>query len=95
MSTLTSAAVTRASVVTCDAVRADVFAAIDGELDPAALRIVDLHLAACSTCRAQFTADAVFHAVVRRALALESAPQSLRDRVAQLLQVRATEITPA
>jgi mycothiol system anti-sigma-R factor len=93
--TLTNTVTPAAPAVTCDAVRADVFAAIDGELDAAALGVIDLHIAACPLCRQQLTADAVFHAAVRRALALDSAPQSLRDRVALLLQARTTEITPA
>ncbi len=95
MPTLTNAAQIAAPSVTCDAVRADVFAAIDGELDLTTLRAIELHLAACPACRRQLGADAVFHAAVRRALALESAPQSLRNRVARLLQTRTTEIAPA
>lgn len=95
MPTLTNTAETAAPGVTCDTVRADVFAAIDGELDAATLRSMDRHLADCPMCRHQLTANAVFHAAVRRALTLDAAPRSLRERVALLLQIRATEITPA
>ncbi len=79
----------------CASIRAETFAACDGELGAEALAAIDAHLRACASCRVCVTADAVFHRAVRRALSLEAAPQSLRDRVALLLHSRTTEIAPA
>jgi len=79
----------------CDAVRAQSFAACDGELSAAALREVDAHLHECAACRARIGADAVFLRVVHAATGLESAPVSLRERVALALNMRTTESAPA
>ncbi|MDZ7631277.1 MAG: hypothetical protein U5K74_08000 [Gemmatimonadaceae bacterium] len=79
----------------CASIRAEVFAACDGELSAAALAEIDAHLHHCIACRSAVTADAVFHRVVRQAVTLDAAPQSLRDRVAVLLHSRTTEIAPA
>lgn len=79
----------------CETIRAEAFAAADGELLPHALLAIDAHLQRCTPCCQQFTADAVFQQVVRRAVTLDTAPQSLRDRVTQLLHTPATEIAPA
>jgi mycothiol system anti-sigma-R factor len=79
----------------CADIRAEVFAACDGELPPATLHAVDRHLAQCAACRERFTADAVFHGVIRQAVAIDTAPASLRERVALLLHSRATEIASA
>lgn len=80
---------------TCDAVRRLSFAACDGEVSAAALREIDAHLHECAACRECITADAVFLRVVRAATSLESAPPSLRERVALGLHMRATENAPA
>lgn len=79
----------------CDLIRADVFAACDGELSPTSLALIDAHLVSCTACRERFSADATFQHVVRRALSLTPAPQALRDRVALLLHSLAREIAPA
>ncbi len=79
----------------CVPVRADVFAAIDGELDPATLGAMDGHLAACATCRDRLKSDVAFLRAVRGAVSLEIAPLALRTRVALLLLARATAIAPA
>ncbi len=75
----------------CDVIRTDFFAACEGELTPAALLVIETHLAQCEGCRERFAADAVFLGAVRRAASLDIAPQSLRDRVALTLHARTTE----
>ena len=75
----------------CDTVRALSFAACDSELTNQEFVAIDAHLERCASCRVHFTTDAVFRRAVRNAVALDSAPQSLRDRVAQILQPRAAE----
>jgi Putative zinc-finger len=75
----------------CEAVRALSFAVCDGELTADALVMIETHLIACAPCRAYCAADAVFVRVVRSAATLDAAPQSLRDRVAQLFQPHAAE----
>jgi len=80
---------------TCSAAREQSFAACDGELSGAAVRELDAHLHECAACRARVRTDAVFLRVVRAATSLESAPQSLRERVALALHMRTTENAPA
>jgi len=80
---------------TCEAVRAQSFAACDGELSAAALREIDAHLHECAGCRARISADAVFLRVVHAATSVESAPLSLRERVVLALHMRTTENAPA
>lgn len=80
---------------TCSSVREQSFAACDGELSAAALREIDAHLHECSACRRCIGTDAVFLRVVRAATSIESAPQSLRERVAIALHTRTTENAPA
>ncbi len=82
-------------VTACKSVRRDAFAAFDGELSPDALREIEAHHAHCSACRERFIADVVFLRAVRRAASLDTAPRSLRDRVALALHARAAEVTPA
>lgn len=79
----------------CTAVRREAFAACDGELTAAEIRVVDEHLAACAPCRARFTADATLHHAIRAATRLDVAPASLRERVERLLHARTTENAPA
>lgn len=95
MPMLTDAANGAPPALTCDAFGADVFAALDGELDPATGASVDAHLAGCPACRERLRTDAVFHRAVRRAVTLDIAPPSLRARVAVLLHTRTTEIASA
>jgi mycothiol system anti-sigma-R factor len=78
----------------CAAIRAQSFAACDGELTTAQLVAIDAHLERCEACRQQLVGDATFLRVVRAAVAIDTAPRSLRDRVAQLLQAHATEDAP-
>lgn len=75
----------------CHTVRAEAFAACDGELSAANVAAIDRHLADCASCRAQLAADAVFHQSVRKAVSLDGAPPALRERIAQLLHAPATE----
>ena len=79
----------------CAAVRAQVFAACDGEIDTADVHVIDMHLAACAACRDRYAADATFHRVVRSAAALDLAPPALQERVMQALHTRTTENAPA
>lgn len=80
----------------CDAFAGETFAACEAELPVSALQQIEEHLQECAACRTRFMADAVFLRAVRRATAIESAPQSLRDRVSLLLNARAaTENAPA
>ncbi len=92
---LTKAAHGTARLLACDAVSADVFAALDGELDAATVAAIDAHLAGCAACRERLQTDAVFHRVVRRAVSLDVAPQTLRDRFAVPLHSRTTQIASA
>jgi len=80
---------------TCAAVRAQSFAACDGELSAAGLREVEAHLHECAACRARISADAVFLRVVHAAASTETAPLSLHERVALALHMRTTENAPA
>ena len=75
----------------CGALRALSFAAGDGELCEQELVTMNAHLAQCVSCRTLLMGDAVFIRALRAATAIESAPPSLRERVAQLLQQHATE----
>jgi mycothiol system anti-sigma-R factor len=75
----------------CAAVRAEIFAACDGELTPRQREAFDAHLTACASCRGALTSDATFHAAVRRAVSIDTAPPSLRERVMQHLQSTVTE----
>jgi hypothetical protein len=78
----------------CDAVRSLSFAACDGELNALDLRVIESHLERCAPCRVHCLSDAVFLRTIRAAVSLESAPQSLRTRVALILQPRAAEKAP-
>ena len=75
----------------CDTVRTLSFAACDSELTNQEFVAIDAHLGRCASCRMHYATDAVFLRAIRSAVALASAPQSLRDRVAQILQPRAAE----
>lgn len=79
----------------CETVRAHAFAACDGELTTSELATIDAHLAACEPCRLRVAADATFHGVVRAAVSLDTAPQSLRDRILLSLTTRSTADAPA
>ena len=79
----------------CAAVRSQVFAACDGELDVATVHAIDVHLAACEACRNRFASDVTFHRAVRRATALDAAPSALHARVMQALHARTTANAPA
>ena len=84
------------AIATCGAVRSQSFAACDSELSDAALREINAHLHECAACRARLGADALFLRVVRAAaVASETAPHSLRERVALALHMRTTENAPA
>lgn len=84
------------AIATCGAVRSQSFAACDSELSDAALREINAHLHECAACRARLGADALFLRVVRAAAtASETAPLSLRERVALALHMRMTENAPA
>ena len=75
----------------CDAVRALSFAACDDALSMREFVAIDAHLERCSDCRKRYTSDVVFLRAIRNAVSLDSAPRSLRDRVAHILQPRAAE----
>lgn len=92
---ITPGAASRPADDHCEDIRQQVFAACDGELSAEALVAIDAHLQRCAACHARYEADAVFHRVVRAAVGLDAAPQSLRDRVALLLHARTTENAPA
>ena len=77
--------------ISCDTVRALSFAACDCELTDQEFVAIDAHLEICVSCRVRYTTDAVFRRAIRSAVALDAAPRSLRDRVAQILQPRAAE----
>jgi mycothiol system anti-sigma-R factor len=79
----------------CEAVRAQAFAACDDELTAGEVAAIDAHLAGCEPCRAGVLADATFHRVVRMAVSLDDAPQSLHDRILLSLTTRTTENAPA
>ncbi len=92
---MTSADQSGTPALTCDLARAEVFAAIDGELDAATLGALNAHLADCAPCGNRLKSDVVFLRVVRRAVSPGIAPASLRARVALLLHERAIQIAPA
>ena len=75
----------------CDSIQKLAFAACDNELTGDELAGLNGHLAECRDCRQRVTGDATFLRAIRRAASLETAPQSLRDRVAQTLQAHAAE----
>jgi predicted anti-sigma-YlaC factor YlaD len=75
----------------CDTVQTLAFAACDDELTRDDIVAIDAHLAVCLACRERIARDAAFLRAIRRAVSLETAPQSLRDRVAQSLQSHAPE----
>lgn len=75
----------------CDAVEALAFAACDGELTGEEVVVINSHLVDCRSCLARVTRDATFVRAIRRAVSLDTAPRSLRDRVAQLLLSHAAE----
>ena len=75
----------------CDAIRSLAFAACDGELTRDEAVAVDRHLVDCHGCQDRIARDAIFVRAIRRAVALDAAPRSLRDRVAQTLQSHAAE----
>ncbi len=75
----------------CDAIQSLAFAACDDELAPDDIVAINAHLADCGPCRHRVESDARFLQAIRRAVALDAAPQSLRDRVAQSLQSHAPE----
>ena len=77
--------------VHCDAVRALSFAACDNALSRQEFVAIDAHLERCAGCRGRYTSDVVFLRAIRNAVSLDSAPHSLRDRVAHILQPRAAE----
>jgi predicted anti-sigma-YlaC factor YlaD len=77
--------------LTCDAARSLSFAACDGELNASELLAIETHLQRCASCRVHCLSDAVFLRTIRAAAALNAAPQSLRDRVALILQPHAAE----
>ena len=77
--------------ISCGTLRALSFAAGDGELCEQELVTMNAHLARCVACRTLLIRDAVFIRALRAATAIDSAPPSLRERVAQLLQQHATE----
>jgi mycothiol system anti-sigma-R factor len=79
----------------CDAIRAQTFAACDGEVSVDDLRSIDEHLAGCAACRHRFAGDATFHGVVRAAVSCDVAPRSLRDRILLSLTTRTTVNAPA
>jgi len=79
----------------CEAVRAQAFAACDAELTADEVAAIDAHLAGCEPCRNHVFADATFHRVIRSAVSLEDAPQSLRDRILLSLTTLTTENAPA
>ena len=79
--------------ISCGALRALSFAAGDGELCEQELVTMNAHLGRCSACRTRLMGDAVFVRALRAATAIDSAPPSLRERVAQLLQQHATAST--
>ena len=75
----------------CGALRALSFAAADGELCEQELVTMNAHLGRCVACRSRLMGDAAFVRTLRAATAIDSAPSSLRERVAHLLQQHATE----
>ena len=75
----------------CDAVQALAFAACDEELTRDDIVAIDAHLVGCQACQQRIARDAAFLQAIRRAVSLETAPHSLRDRVAQSLQSQAPE----
>jgi mycothiol system anti-sigma-R factor len=75
----------------CAQAMGGVFAALDGELAPDTASRIETHLDACAECRARFVSDAAFHRVVRAAATLDTAPPTLRERIAHLLHATATE----
>jgi predicted anti-sigma-YlaC factor YlaD len=77
--------------ISCDSVQSRSFAACDGELTNEEFVVIDSHLQLCSGCRTRLTGDATFLRAVRAAAVLDTAPASLRDRVAHLLHQNATE----
>lgn len=79
----------------CAAIRSQSFAACDGELSSDERADVDAHLADCAACRYRFSADGVFRGVVRAAVARQTAPTSLHDRILLSLTIRTTVNAPA
>ena len=75
----------------CETVQALAFAACDDELSGNDIVAIDAHLVGCLACQQRIASDAAFLQAIRRAVSLETAPQSLRDRVAQSLQSHAPE----
>ncbi len=75
----------------CDTVQSLAFAACDDELTRHEIVTINDHLADCHACRDLIARDAAFVSAIRRAVSLDAAPQSLRDRVAQRLQSHAAE----
>lgn len=65
----------------CAMVRPHIFAACDGELAPGDASAIETHFAHCVPCRDRFAADVSFHAMLRRAVALDEAGPALRQRV--------------
>jgi mycothiol system anti-sigma-R factor len=88
---LTDAGDHGAGLADCAAFRAEIFAACDGELTPTQRTVFEIHLAACAPCRSALASDATFHAAIRRAVAPDTAPPSLRARVMQHLHSTVTE----
>ena len=82
-------------VLPCDTVRAEAFAAFDGELAATILAAIESHLTLCSACRSRFAADAAFLRVVRQVRSLDSAPPALCERIALLLHAPTTQNAPA
>jgi mycothiol system anti-sigma-R factor len=79
----------------CEAVRAQAFAACDDELTADEVGAIDAHLLNCESCRDHVFADATFHRIIRAAVSLDDAPQSLRDRILLSLTTLTTENAPA
>jgi len=68
----------------CEAMRESMVAAMRGRLDDDARTTLDAHLALCPACRHAFDAERELDEAFARALPLERASSSLRDRIAKL-----------
>jgi len=79
----------------CEAVRSQAFAACDDELNSDEVAAIDAHLVGCESCRHHVIADATFLRIIRAAVSLEDAPQSLRERTLLSLTTLTAENAPA
>jgi anti-sigma factor (TIGR02949 family) len=73
--------------VDCDAVLAQVYEYLDGEIDHATLDSIRVHLDECGPCLREYGLEQAVMALVARCCGADHAPEGLRSRVIARIEI--------